>query len=406
VQQQGRRRSIGTQFPSLLPEGCESITDSEDEDGDTIMAEVNNSQASRRADRVEKSGGAARSQNSNSAKPRSDDRVKLGGGSERPQSSNRAEQDNKTSNSQDPMKPTESQKSKQSQRLLDEYADSIRSNVMQRGYLETRDSWIAWPQYINANNQEERDETLAYLRYCRDLALTFDRHGAARSREVLEALPVHRRLNGVWNQRVVYNSWFDARSARVNGRRWVAGWVSQSWEQVLADRPTRIELLSLDGQEDTLYEFTEFDTEYMPIFGPQLGPVQHLEIGLLRQPRPDNGHLSEEQRLNGTGATSAPASTALRETIDATSENATSLQVKKELLAEIDTTASVATMSGETRDGSAITPAAASGNNRGQELYDPAHPTTEPTNTTAQPSVDDLPPLLSAMVFRGSVSKK
>jgi hypothetical protein len=273
---------------------------------------------------------------------------------------------------------------------------------MLRGYLETRESWIAWPQYVNAANQEERDETLAYLRYCRDLALTFDRHGAARSRDILEALPAHRRLTGDWNQRIIYNSWFDARNARENGRRWVAGWVSQSWEQALVDRPARIELLSLDGREDVLYELTEFDTEYVPIFGPQLGPVQHLDTGFRLQTRPADGHPNGEQHLNEASDT-----TALHQANNVSPENNTSLKVKTEMLAELDVATNRATTSGAVLNGNRNRPTSSNEETEGPELYDPAHPTTEAevTNATAQPSVDDLPPLLSAMVFRGPALK-
>jgi hypothetical protein len=176
---------------------------------------------------------------------------------------------------------------------------------------------------------------------------------------------------------------------------------------VLIDRPARIELLSLDGREDVLYELTEFDAEYVPTFGPQLGPIQHLETGFHPLPRPDDGHVvggQNESEVRITMASPATISTVPRQT--AAPANTTSLRVKTELLAELDATTASEATSGTTEHEATTTPATPNGETGGHKLYDPAHPTTEPTNATNQPSVDDLPPLLSAMVFRSSITKK
>jgi hypothetical protein len=360
-----------------VPDGCEPLTESEDEDGDAIMTEVSNPRPTPRRD--------GKQEEKKQADSRSKKDDKSNGSSSKQDSANANSSNLAAPNSTNPAKAKPVS-------LLDEYADSIRRNVLQRGYGETMQAWITSPQYTGSTNQEQRDETMAYLRYCRDLALTFDRHGAARTREILEALPVQRRLRDDWSQRIIYNSWFDARNSRENGRRWLAGWVSQSWDQAVADRSTRIELLSLNGQDDVLYELTEFDTEYVPIFGPQLGPVQHR----------DAVFQSSEQRNTQQNLPTEPQDGATA------TVNATSLRVKEELLAGLDSAPTTAENNrGGRRDHSREGEVA-----NGLELYDPADPTTESTNSTAsaaastaRPNVDELPPLLLAMVFRSSTPK-
>ncbi len=76
--------------------------------------------------------------------------------------------------------------------FIERHAENIMVAVMENGYLETLNSWVQTTSYTATVDEDERRESLALLRWCRDLALVFDRHGAARTREVLEGLPARR----------------------------------------------------------------------------------------------------------------------------------------------------------------------------------------------------------------------
>ncbi len=68
---------------------------------------------------------------------------------------------------------------------LDQYATKIRDNVLRRGYLETLEAWRASPEYLGLPTDQVRGASLRFARWCQDLAVVFERHGAARSREVV-----------------------------------------------------------------------------------------------------------------------------------------------------------------------------------------------------------------------------
>ncbi len=106
------------------------------------------------------------------------------------------------------------------------------------------------------------------------MAVVFKRHGAARSREIILQLGDNICSAGFWNEMVILNALIGARTAVEAERPLLAGWVTQSWEQLDGGRESRITRLSTDGRTDLLlFETINFDADFCHYYGPLLGPA-------------------------------------------------------------------------------------------------------------------------------------
>ncbi len=345
---------------SLLPPGCEPISD---DDGDIEMADLdmaangNTGNSGQRRCRQELPTPSNSGSRANSAPTQ-------------PTPSSLANQISNATNSQTPSNESAVNLSRPGNKrsLIQRHAENLRNLIMERGYHETLQSWLASSSYTETSDDNDRLESLAYARWCRDWALVFERHGAARVREIFDdTRPRQRSSPGVWNERIIFNAWFDARLQHPGGQRLRAGWVSQSWEAVSNDRAGRIERLSLNGVDDVLYELTSLDPEFVAVFGPQLGPVL-TPTSLLLPGRND----SENNTTNEAGV------------VDNRAQHSTT---------------AVGTTATSSQDGDTPPPP-------GDDLYDPAFPTTSSPSTAINGTTNDLPPLLQALVVSSPTSKK
>jgi hypothetical protein len=143
---------------------------------------------------------------------------------------------------------------------------------MRRGYHATLESWRQSPFFQQLPTDQARAASIRFARWCRDLALVFERHGEARSREIIDQMRPDLFSEGIWNELGVLETWVAARRDDDRDGRLTAGWVTQSWEYVLSSEAGRRARLALDGQTDPLREVTSVDTDFAARFGPQLAP--------------------------------------------------------------------------------------------------------------------------------------
>ncbi len=146
------------------------------------------------------------------------------------------------------------------------------------GYYETVESWRASEMFVGLPNDAVRALSLRYARWCRDLALVFERHGAARSRETILQMGEDMCSNEYWNELELLNAWIAARTAVIHERPLIAGWVTQTWQHVAEGRNSRITRLSTDGLTDPLFEQTNFDADFAHLYGPLLGPTPPQDV--------------------------------------------------------------------------------------------------------------------------------
>jgi hypothetical protein len=148
--------------------------------------------------------------------------------------------------------------------------------------------------------------SLRYARWCRDLALVFERHGVARSREVIQQAGEDMCSGEYWNEGALLTAWVEARMAAPNERPLLAGWVTQTWQHAENTRESRTTRLALDGRTDPLLEPTNFDADFAHLYGPQLGPTPPATAVTEPGPSsaPDQEDSDRRQRTEGrTGDT-------------------------------------------------------------------------------------------------------
>jgi hypothetical protein len=158
--------------------------------------------------------------------------------------------------------------------------------------------------------------------------------------------------------------------------------------------------LSLNGQDDVLYEVTEFDAEYVPIFGPQLGPTppfDNSDLIALRQRAPISSSANEIIETDATGNSTEPTPP---EPVPAP------VQVQAEAPTAPPEQASQQNTTSQSRNENGS-------RTHGGDLYNPAEPTEDATdsahtNTTRtgdsdNNGVNSLPPLLRALVVDAPV---
>jgi hypothetical protein len=190
---------------------------------------------------------------------------------------------------------------------LQQFATRIRENVLRTGYFETAESWRSSHLYAGLPSDLVRALSLRFARWCRDLALVFERHGAARSREIIHQMGDDMCSAGFWNEMVILDAWVEARRAAEDERHLLAGWVTQTWENVSAGRASRITRLSLDGQTDPLHESTNFDADFAHMYGPLLGPTPPEPTAGRNNSGTVVGSQDRETRRSGTPGTSNPS---------------------------------------------------------------------------------------------------
>jgi hypothetical protein len=149
------------------------------------------------------------------------------------------------------------------------YVDEIRTTILTHGY---REALLAWTRSVPLRmmTPENQEESFSFFLWTRNLFILFERHGAARSRGVLDLMDPDLIRTGHWSQADAYDAWMQNRNATDatdEMRQTLRGWVQLTRTELERGRQLRARLHSLDAVSDVLYEPTESDAEFIAVLG-------------------------------------------------------------------------------------------------------------------------------------------
>jgi hypothetical protein len=149
------------------------------------------------------------------------------------------------------------------------YVDEIRSTILEHGYRGAITAWIRSVP-LRMMTAENQDESFRFFLWTRNLFILFERHGAVRSREVLELMDPDLIKPGQWSQADAYEAWLqhrNATNATDEARHALRGWVNLTRTELERGRQFRARMHSLDAFSDVLHEPTESDAEFIAVLG-------------------------------------------------------------------------------------------------------------------------------------------
>jgi hypothetical protein len=121
--------------------------------------------------------------------------------------------------------------------------------------------------------EEERAQSVEYIRWCRDLFIVFERYGVTQMETVVEAWTERGSLSNThWSKREIFETWRGFWRTRDTGGAVLTGWLTSD---AGPGREDRIRRLAIDGRYvDPLTEVTCFDAGVMEILGIGWTPVR------------------------------------------------------------------------------------------------------------------------------------